>query len=447
MASGVRDLSVTFLAKIIGLILTIATQSCLAWFLGTEGRGSYAVCLVYATILSVIFVVGCDAASIYFVSSKKFTLSEGVIYTLIYGAIGSALAMVVGLILMQFDFTFFDKATPISFYISLWLIPTLLFSLIFINLFTSIHQFSSYALMSILNILSILIFTVIFVWVLKWGVNGALLGNLAGSTVTILACLSLFRYKYGISWVRPSSKRFFEMFCYGVKYHLGKISNLMNMQVGTIILALFAKREDIGLFTIASQLTFKAMMIPDALTTVLIPRVARDQHGKKELIAQCSRLTALICGFLLFIVAVFAKPIIIVLFSPAFLPSAPLVQILALGTFFRSTCKVFVPYLLGTNHPGIGSIAVAIGMLINLAMLWLLLPLIGLPGAALAVMSSYFASSAILTIAFTRYSKLGVSEIWRFRKSDWELVYNGGRKAYLSLVDSMRNFKYSDRRI
>ena len=434
MTSGVRDLSATFGAKAVCLLLTIGTQSCLAWSLGTVGRGSYAVCLVFATLLSVIFVVGCDAASIYFVSSGRFTLSEGIVYTIIYGGIGSGLAIAVGLIVMQFDFSFFDKASSVSFYLSLALIPTLLFSTILISLFTSIHHFILFAVMSIVNAFLILAFTAVFVWVFQWGVNGALLGNFTGSALAALGALFLFWWKCDARWVRPSAKSLLDMFHYGVRYHIGKISNLMNFQIGTIILALFATKADVGLFAVASQVTFRAMMIPDALTTVLIPRLAQDKTGKRNLVAQCSRLTALFCGLLLMLVAVFARPIVTVIFSPAFLPSVPLIRILALGVFVRSVCKVFVPYLLGTNHPGIASLSVAVGMLLNLIVLWLLLPMVGLLGAALAVTVSYFASSAILVVSFSRLSQLKIREIWGFRRLDWALLSGGIKYAYLSLT-------------
>ena len=106
MTSGIRDLSFTFISKIICLLLIIGMQSCLAWCLGPAGRGSYAVCLMFATLLSVILVVGCDTASVFFVSSRRFDISEGITYSLIYGGIGSALAIVAGLILMQFKIPF-----------------------------------------------------------------------------------------------------------------------------------------------------------------------------------------------------------------------------------------------------------------------------------------------------------------------------------------------------
>ena len=48
----------------------------------------------------------------------------------------------------------------------------------------------------------------------------------------------------------------------------------------------------------------------------------------------------------------------------------------------RFGCKVFVSYLIGMNHPEVTSVAILIGTDMNLLLLWLLTPILGLNGAA-----------------------------------------------------------------
>lgn len=151
MALGLRDFSAAFVARVGAMVLAIGTQSCLAWFLGTAGRGSYAVCLIYATLLGLVFGLGFDIASIYFVSSKRFTLSEGITYGLISGGMSSALAVAAGLILMQFPLAFFGKASPTAFHLALATIPVLLLSMAFRGLLTSMGLFGWFAIVSLLH--------------------------------------------------------------------------------------------------------------------------------------------------------------------------------------------------------------------------------------------------------------------------------------------------------
>jgi O-antigen/teichoic acid export membrane protein len=56
--------------------------------------------------------------------------------------------------------------------------------------------------------------------------------------------------------------------------------------------------------------------------------------------------------------------------------------ILAHGVFVRSISKLTISYFNGTNHPGVSSIAVVSGVITNLVLLAVLLPLMGLSGAA-----------------------------------------------------------------
>lgn len=418
----------TFSARIVMLCIGLGTQSCLAWFLEPSGRGSYAVCLVFAALLRVVFVIGGESASTYLVASKRFSISQAVTYTFIYGGIGSGLAVVAGLVLMQFRLSFFDKATPTAFYLALFTIPTSIYSLIFIRLLTSVYKFGWFAIMSIMYGLVLFSSTMVFVGVFSWGVNGALLALIAADIIAVTSTLFFFRREYGIKIEPLSIANLWEMLHYGARYYIGKISNQTNIKAGTMILAFFATREEIGLFAVASQLTFQATMIPDTISTVLMPRVAGDEVGKKELVAQCFRLTAIVCGILLLLIAVFAEPIVVVLFSPKFLPAVLLIRILSIGVAVRCACKVFEPYLLGTNHPGIASISVAIGTIVNLTVLWWLLPIIGLPAAALGIVAGYVASSSLLTLGFVRLSSLGLWQTLQPGKSDWIFVSNTAKK-------------------
>lgn len=413
--------------------MALGTQSCLAWFLGPDGRGSYAICLLFGTLLGFAFGIGCDAACVYFVSSKRFTISEGILHGFIYSGIGSCCAIITGLIIMQLPLSFLNKATPTEFYFALGTVPFSLFSLMLLQLLTAIHQFGWFAIMSIIYGLAKLSFTFILIKIFSLGVNGALLGIFTASIITISGSLIIFHCKSGIKFTKPSIRSLLDILHYGIRYHAGKISNLMNFRLGTIILAFFATRAEIGLFDVAANLATVTIMIPDALITVLIPRVAGDKIGKKDLVARCSRLTFLFCCLSLPLLAIFTRPIVAVLFSPAFLPAVLIIRLLLIGVFVRCICKVFVSYLLGTNHPGIESISVGIGITVNLLLLLILLPIMGLTGAAIAMVAGYFASSSVLALSFSRLSGMKLTEIWRFRASDLALLSNPLRNAFIKV--------------
>ncbi len=423
MKNGLHDFSFTFAARAATIVTSLGMQSCLAWFLGPAGRGSYAVCLMYSALLTTIFVVGCDVAGIYFVASRRFDVSQGITNILIYGGLGSAAAMLAGFGLLYTGLPFLEKASPASFHLALILIPVNLFSLVLLKLLTAVRRYSQYALVSVMQGVAQLIFVFFFVRVLDGGVNGALGAILATGSITIAITLILFRKKDGALLRRPSLVQIKEMLHYGVRYYVAKISNMANIQFGTLILALFATREEIAFFAVAMQVTIQVLIIPDTLTLVLIPRSARDREGEKSLVARSARLTGLICGAGLLLLVVFARPLVGIVFSPAFLPVVPLIRIISIGVLVRSVSKVFVPYLIGTDHPGIASIGVGTGMIVNLGLLLLLLPFMGLPGAAVAVTAGYLSGAVVLLFWFSRLSGLNFSEILVPRRQDISYMF------------------------
>jgi len=419
MASGVRDFNVTLASRLALLAIGLGTQSCLAWVLGPSGRGAYAMCLVFASILSLVFMIGSDVACIYYVASKRFSLSQGVVQTFVSGGIGSVLAVGAGVLVLQLPLEFVTKAGRESLYLALVSIPIGFWGGTLFNLLVALQEFVSYAIVATLASLVQLALILGLVWGLDWGVNGALLATIAQNVLTMGMLLVLFRRRHGLQWVKPTVSGLWETFHYGIRYYLGKISNEVNFQMGTMILSMTAPRDLIGLFDMAAQLTARAMTLPDVLATIMVPRVAGDPQGRPALVAQCARVVAVVCGAMLLVLVIFATPIVRILFSPAFLPSVPLIRILAAGVFIRCAAKIFATYLTCTDRPGLASAATASGMVVNVALLLALMPVIGLAGAAVAMVGNYVVSSAILTIGFQRISGLGVRATWAPRWSDW----------------------------
>jgi O-antigen/teichoic acid export membrane protein len=419
MASMVRDTGMVFASRLARIVLGLATQSMLAWMLGVELRGSYAVCIIFAAMLGLVFQLGIDVASVYFVASKRFTLSEGMTYILICGGVGGLLAAVVGYFSIQMPLAFFDKASVLSFRLAMLHTVVLFFAVPIPNLLIAIHEFSWSAILSIAASVVNLLLVGGLLLVFPRSVNAALVGTVATGLFSVFFAVTFLRCKYKIRLVRPKLSPLLAMISYGLRYYIGKLSNQINFRVGTVILAFFATESEIGLFSVALLLVTQAEMIPNTLSTVLMPRVAADDKGQHKLVAQCARVSGVICTVLLAGLCILATPFIGIVFSPEFLPMVPLVRIMAIGVLFRSVSKLFVPYLIGMNHPGTASLAVGAGMVTNLTMLWILMPRLGLGGAAMAMTFNYLVSSAILTWAFVSISKMNLQSIFRFRWSDW----------------------------
>lgn len=422
MASGLKDVGFTISSKLIILISSIGTQSILAWILGPGPRGSYAVCILFSIFLSLVFVVGCDLAGIYFISSKKISLSETVIIITMLGGITSFIAILAGLLIMQFPFSFLENATTQEFYLALALIPVTIFSNAYTRIFTALQAFGLFAVLSVATGFVNFLFTVILLYFLSMSVEGALYANIISGSAAIIAAIAVLVFKFNLKFVKTSIKDFIDILFFDLRHYVGKVSNEVNFRIGEMLLALFATKEQIGFFSIAVSITSRVNLIPDALDPVLMPRIASDKTGRDKLVARSARITFILSSSVLLILVIFTEDIISILFSSEFLPSVLLIRILAIGMLVRSTSKVFIPYIIGTNHPGIVSIIIIIGIPINLVLLLILLPEIGLPGAAIAMALGYLTTSILLMISFAKLTGQSFRELWSYKSEDLQFM-------------------------
>ena len=419
MRKGFGEFAVTLGGRSCALIAGAATQSILAWQLGAQGRGSLAVCLVFAAVLGLLFSVGTEVGGLYFMSSGRLGVWETLFYVSAFAGCSSLLAVGAGYALIHTSFSFFAKATHEAFLLSLVLVPVTMFSDKFLNLLTGVRLFKEFAAITVLRSIVQMLLTILFVWWMKQDVGGALLASIATATMVFVLSAAVFLRNFEFSRFRPSFSNFVAMFSYGCRYYLGKISNLANVEMGTVIIAFFADRAEIGWFALASRVTKLVQMIPEALTTTLFPRIAVNREGTRDLVMRTARAAGAVSAAVLFTLALVAKPMVAIVFSPDFLPAVSLIRILVIGGVFYCMAKVFLSYLVAANRPGIASITVTIGVMVNLGLLWLLLPRIGISAAAWAVTGSYLVDSAILFFLFRQYSGARFREMFAFSRNDW----------------------------
>jgi O-antigen/teichoic acid export membrane protein len=421
---GMRDTVLTFVSRVISLSLALVWQFLLAHFLDTAGRGAYAVATQYASLLTVIFMLGVDVGSLYYVAARKMAASEAAMALLVYSLLGSAVAIPVGLLLMNTGWEYFNKADPLSFYIMVAVIPLSFFSASLVVFLTSLREFAWSAVLSIagpaLNLASL----VVFVWVLGWGVNGALLTLITTEIISLAVVLVILRRRHGLHFVWPTGEQFRQVLGFGVRYYFGKVSNIMNFQLGTLALAFFATQSEIGVFAFGLTLVERVQFLPDTLTTVLLPRVSSDAKGRVDLVTQCNRIVIVLAGAALVVLSALAWPVFALL-VPTFLPAVMIIWILAPGVWIRCASKLFVPYLHSQNRVGVTSIAVAAGAVVNIAILVGLMPYLGIQAAALSVVGNYVVSATILVVAFHRVSGVSVRDAWLPRRSDLEWFWQG----------------------
>ena len=123
--TGGQDAALVFATGVGTVVFGLAIQSLLAYTLLPEGRGSFALCVVFAGVLGVLFTPRAREGAQYFVMTKQATVSEGVGAALASCLVGGALAITLAIPFVHSDIAFFHKAETRSFYLALALVPVM----------------------------------------------------------------------------------------------------------------------------------------------------------------------------------------------------------------------------------------------------------------------------------------------------------------------------------
>ncbi len=407
------------LATRAGLVISsIAIQSLLAYGLLPEGRGAYAVCVIFGSLLAVLFIPGAEHAAQYFVMAKKISLSQGLSIATVICLVGSFLVILLSIPLIQSDISFFQKAEIRSFYLSLTLVPLLAFSSVMQFQLAGLRRFGQLFFFLILQSFTILFGVLALVSILGLGVDGAILSLSAGHLVLIITCLWDLKRHCGLVFETPRHFNLRLILKYGLRYHPARIAVVLDPRIGGLMLGMVANRADISFFIVGYALMSQALIIPDAVSNVLLPRVASDERGRPELVAFCNRVSGWVAGAGILAFLAISNEFVPIVFSEAFRIVVPLIWIMAPGVIASAGTGVFLEYFRGVNRPEICSWAMWLGMCGNVFCFFMFYPELGVKGAALAMTVGLTVRSLYLAIIFNRMTRLGVFSTWMPQRGD-----------------------------
>ena len=436
--TGGQDVAVVFASRAALILLNIAMQGVLAHLLLPDGRGSYAVCVAFATSLGLLCTPGAEEGAQQFVMTSRGSVSQAVATAAVICLAGSAVGAVLALAAMQADVGLFQKAQAQSFHLSLGVIPLLAFSTAIEHQLVGLRRFGRLAVFLLLRSTVSLAATLLLVRQLGFGVDGALAAFAAGHALMIVLCLVDLRRHCGLAAAWPGRASMAFILGYGLKFHLARIRFGLGPHLGIVVLGLWASSAEIGLFAVASALMFGFAVISHSVGHALLPRLAAreaersaaprasapptgatgDAQRMPALVACCLRLVFVVTAAAVLALLLASTPLIRILFSPAFLAAAPLLWLLAPGILANACCGIFVTYFKAVNAPLLCSRSLWLGWCVELGALVALFPVVGIAAAPLSVTLGGVCGLFILGSAFRRRTALSWRDILVPRRDD-----------------------------
>ena len=390
------DIGITFLASVVTLPLGFVITILLGRYIGAGDLGLYRMTSTIYGIAMLVAAVGIPAAMIKYVAEfnedrTKFNqiVSSGVITPLFLG---------IGFIaLFYFSSGLFAEIfnmPGLSGLIKI-LSPVFPFALVngaLLGLLNGLREMKKYATATIIQSVLMVIITVALIYY-GFGVAGAVIGVVLSSVGSCLFLIWVSKDYFEIVFSEyvPTTKK---MLRFGVQIFGTTATQMINYQADTLLIGYFLTVTDVGYYAVAVGLSRFFWLVPQAIQTITYPATseywANNNHGAlNKMIDKSIKYTAYILLPIGLGVGFFAKDIVTLIFGDSFVHAVLPLQILIIGTVIFGLVKA-----IGSSLPGIGRVDVnfkvtSFGAMVNIILNFLLIPIYGIVGAAIATTTSF----------------------------------------------------------
>jgi O-antigen/teichoic acid export membrane protein len=219
----------------------------------------------------------------------------------------------------------------------------------------------------------------------------------------------------GLAPGRLEARLFRPLATYGMAQIAALTPAALNAQLDQLVLSQTVASADLGRYAIAVSLTMLPLPLVAAIGNVAFPklaarRVASDGTRRLQVLAVLGS-AGVAAGMLLPLAAV-AYWLVPLVFGEGYRDAVPLIWILTPGAVFLACGQVVGDLLRGRNHPAIVAWAQGLAAIFTVVLLIVLLPVVGVAGAAIASTVAYGIALAMMLRSLWRLPRHARGRGW-----------------------------------
>ena len=400
----IRQIGATALTRIVLTLLAAITSVIMTRLLLPAGRGLYAEADALAAIGAQVGILGIHSANTYHVAQDKSLLPALLANSVLLGfGAGTVVAGAMGIVVWLFP-----TAAPLSGVIlalALAAIPLRICSLLLQALLFGVQDIAGINAIEILAGALSLAAVALFAVLGRLNVELCVAISLACALVAAV-CMAARLHRDVRQPVLPSWRRLRESLSYGLRAYAACFLMYLVLKIDVLMLAYLRPASDsavqVGYYSVAVSLGEQLCALPAIVGSLLFPRLAATaEAAQRRTAARRSAIgVALLSGALGLLLAVFARPVVWLLYGEAFLPSATAFVILMPGVVMLATNAVLMNYYAAIGLPRIVIWLPALAAAVNIALNFALIPSMGYLGAALNSTLCYGLMLALSVFSF-----------------------------------------------
>ena len=404
----------TFATRILMIFNSVVAGVIVARWLGAKGVGELAVINVAVATIVQLGSFGLPSSNTYFIAQDQARVRAAAVNSLIFAlVVGTILA--VGLsALASLHPDWFGFVSPELIHIASISIPFQLIGLIGLNILLAVGKVKAFNLLDLAGQSFVLINAVLVLLVLNRGLEMLVTLNTAASILVsiIVASLLIVSAKaLAQSEWRADMTLLRRMIGYGIKFHVSILAGAIILRADLLVVNHFRGAAEAGVYSVASQFGLLLMLLPGVIATLLFPRVTAEQDARGETTCLVTRYTTFIM-FLCCLAAVPFSLLLPLLYGSAFSDATNLLLILLPGVYLMGLESVLVQHFNALGLPRAIPLYWVATLVLNLILVFALVPRFGAQGAAIASTISYAAIFAFVALHFQTSTGRSFAEVF-----------------------------------
>ena len=408
----------TFVTRGFGFVLTAVAGIVIARSLGPTGRGIYGLVTSTGLLFAAFSGLGISYAGIYLAGQKRFERQVLLSNTLAWALVISSLWVTGVLVIRAFNHNFFDTLGEGQLAVAVLgggVILLIAVTKDFLLAHGDLWAFNAVQFAESISRLAFILAVLVLVGLTDTAAVGAWL--LALIATAGIGVFSLARYVRILPAV--NIKAFRAQVSYGIRGYMGYVFQAANHRLDVFFVAYFVGPAAVGYYAVGFGIAELLWELPLALGTVLFPKgAALDARSNSRIAASICRRTLFLTAMGIIVLLALGRFVVLVLYGSEFLPSLTAFYILLPSALFYTIHKVLGSSLAGQGVPQATLYGGMLSVPVMVALNVILLPRVGIAGAAIASDVAYAINAAVILFIFWRVARLPLRETLLVTRAD-----------------------------
>jgi O-antigen/teichoic acid export membrane protein len=409
-----RKVAWTVATRLLMIFNSVVAGVIVARWLGAQGVGQLAVINVAVTTIVQLGSFGLPSSNTYFIAKDRAYFSTATTNSFLFAAVaGSVLAAVLSVTASLLP-GWFSFVPPQLIRIAAISIPFQLVTLIGLNILLAVGKIREFNLLDLVAQSFVLVNAVVVLIVLGLRLDALVKWNTATSVLVsvVVAVLLVVTGRRAMSsrW-RTDLALLRRMITYGLKFHISVLAGAIIFRADLLVVNYFRGTAEAGVYSVATQFSLLLMLLPGVIATLLFPRVTAEQDARGETTSLVTRYTALI----MLVCCLATVPVSFILpwvYGAAFSDATVLLLILLPGVYLVGLESVLVQHFNALGLPRRIPVYWLVTLLINLVLVFGLVPRLGARGAAIASTLSYALIFCLVAWHFRASTERSFAEVF-----------------------------------